>query len=64
MKRDLNLIREILLHVESGNKDRQIKGYSLDAFRYHGRLAIEAGLVHGNVSQTVTGEIPRLFFTN
>lgn len=53
MQRDLNLLRSILLAVESADDGRSpnpilVDGYSEAAVGYHVLLAIEAGLLHGN----------------
>jgi len=60
MKRDLDLIREIMLHVESGQEydgtrefyyidpeEMGLTGYTSEEFVYHWTLLIEAGYVDG-----------------
>lgn len=52
MKRDMDLIREILKAIEDGStgyapKEIKIEGYSEDQIGYHTLLTMEAGLVHG-----------------
>lgn len=51
MRRDLGLIRAILLAVEASEGERvlagDVPGYTESDVIYHMRLAIEAGLVHG-----------------
>lgn len=55
MKRDMELIRKVLLAVESGTSDPAIKGYSDDEVKYHQALAIEVGLVEGRPLRGETG---------
>ena len=52
MKRDMNLIREILFQLESttAGKARHLQapeGYSQDELVYHTTLLLEAGLIEG-----------------
>jgi len=57
MKRDMELIRKILLAVEDGQSNSSMEGFSDDEVKYHSALAIEAGLVDGAVLRSNT-EIP------
>lgn len=50
MKRNMEIIRSILLAVEDGNDPNQIEGATDEQVRYHQALLVEAGLVHGNVT--------------
>ena len=47
MKRDMDLIRKILLAVEAGESSDATNGFSEDSTKYHQALAIEAGLLKG-----------------
>jgi hypothetical protein len=49
MKRDMELIRLLLLEVEGQDPKPDLTGYSEEARVYHSALLIEAGLVHGQV---------------
>jgi len=51
MKRDMGLIRLILLEQESGECTGKISKYSSEVVGYHSALAIEAGLLRGTVIQ-------------
>lgn len=57
MKRDMELIRKVLLAVQDLQLDSPIDSYSADEVKYHKALAIEAGLIKGSVLKGVT-EIP------
>ena len=62
MKRDLQLVRKILLHFEekenwSGEKPVQIDGYDDKLVSYHVDIMFEAGLLNGEPSQTKAGRI-------
>jgi hypothetical protein len=48
-KRDMSLIRELLLEIEAGGGARDLDGWDDRAIRAHLRLLIEAGLLHGRV---------------
>lgn len=55
MKRDMDLIRAILIEVEklpfdAGFHDISVSGYSEEEIAYHVRLAHEAGLIEAVVS--------------
>ncbi|WP_425628273.1 DUF2513 domain-containing protein [Vibrio neptunius] len=59
MKRDMELIRSLLLAIEENAHDYKLQNYNLDAVRYHEALLIEAGLVVGSISQELgTTEYP------
>jgi hypothetical protein len=47
MKREMELIREIMLAVEEERDFLSIDGYSKESIKYHAALLIEAGLLHG-----------------
>ena len=53
----MDLIRLILLRVESGDNVAAIPDYAESAILYHGSLAIEAGLLDGEVIQGESGVI-------
>ena len=54
MKRDMDLIRLLLLKVE-GEEQPELTGYTEDQRTYHLALLIEAGLVDGSVSFDASG---------
>jgi len=47
MKRDMNLIRGLLLAAENGDLDEFAKGRDQDEVVYHCRLLSEAGFIEG-----------------
>jgi len=49
MKRDMNLIRLLLLETEGEEPKPDVSAYSQAQHLYHSALLIEAGLVHGEV---------------
>ena len=53
MKRDMELVREILLSLEESPRNTTIEGYSKEEVNYHVALLIEAGLIDGFVSKNV-----------
>ncbi|WP_198781148.1 DUF2513 domain-containing protein [Shewanella putrefaciens] len=53
MKRDMDLIRLILLEAQNGNLNSDIKGFESDVVKYHKKLAIEAGLLEGKVQNNL-----------
>lgn len=60
MKRDMDLVRTILLAVEScedpwGLREVKIEGQSHDVVQHHLMLLVEAGLISGSVSKTTGG---------
>lgn len=54
MRRDMDLIRKVLLAAEAGAPYPKIEGYSDDAVKYHQMLAIEHGLLKGAVAKVHT----------
>lgn len=55
MKRDMDLIRLLLLRVESGEPPDGIELYSEAAIIYHDAQLIEAGLIRGIVRKDANG---------
>lgn len=55
MKRDLDLIRLVLLQCESENPLPDLSGYTDREVHYHCALAIGAGLLQGQVVEDGTG---------
>ena len=49
MKRDIELVRKILLNAQDGKDNSLIDGVTDDALKYHQALLIEANLVKGSV---------------
>ena len=49
MKREMDLIRLLLIQVESGEKPEAMSDYTEEQILYHCELAIEAGLLDGKV---------------
>ncbi|MBO2650464.1 DUF2513 domain-containing protein [Shewanella algae] len=49
MKRDMELIRAIILKVQDDSFSIKMEGYTEDEVKYHTKMAIEAGLVEGKV---------------
>ena len=47
MRRDMELVRAIMLNVESGDLNVGVDGYDAGAVNYHKALLIEAGLLEG-----------------
>ncbi len=62
MKRDMELIRKILINIQDGNRTALVEGYDEDTIKYHEALVIEAGLVEGSAvkNNTVPTEIPAI----
>jgi len=56
MKRDMNLIRLLLLEVEGEEPRPDLSAYTEDQRIYHSALLIEAGLVHGQVLENGSGQ--------
>jgi hypothetical protein len=54
MKRDMNLIRLLLLEIEGEKPD--LSAYTEDQRLYHSALLIEAGLVHGETVLDGSGQ--------
>lgn len=58
MKRDMDLIRAILLHVEKcDNLQFTIEGYDEQCIAYHVRLLVQAGFLLARTSTSLSGEI-------
>ena len=49
MKRDMGLIRKVLICVENDESYLDIDGYDRDYLKYHALILIEAGLLDGEV---------------
>ncbi|CAK3949093.1 DUF2513 domain-containing protein [Vibrio crassostreae] len=66
MKRDMELIRKLLLSVEEHPRQLEIEGYDNEKVKYHALLLIEAGLLDGNVSDTLsnTSVVPSFISVN
>lgn len=58
MKRDIDLIRTLLLQMEEGRAEFSVEGYDDDAIRYHLVLLVEAGLVHGTLYNIDQQSVP------
>jgi hypothetical protein len=56
MKRDMDLIRLLLLEVESGEKPEAMDHYTEEQILYHCELAIEADLLDGQVVHGAQGD--------
>lgn len=56
MKRDMDLIRLLLLQTE-GEEEVEISNYTNEQIKYHQELLIEAGLVNGSITRTHGGSI-------
>src|SRR6267142_1517156 len=48
MVRDMELVRKIMLKMESGELSGGVDGYTDDAVNYHKALLVERGLVEGS----------------
>lgn len=68
MRRDMDLIRELLLklealpvrtgsvvHVVPDDEEIRIEGFDAEAIEYHARLLVEAGLINPGTSRTMQG---------
>jgi hypothetical protein len=55
MKRDMDLIRRILIEIEEKDKEIHIEDYSEEQINYHKALLIEAELVEGKVHYSSRG---------
>lgn len=62
MRRDMDLIRKILLNAESGELD--LPDVAEDMLKYHQALAIEAGLLKGKILSSFkdSGDVPAAVF--
>jgi len=56
MKRDMNLIRLLLLETEGEDPKPDLSAYTEDQRVYHSALLIEAGLVHGEIVTEGNGQ--------
>src|ERR1041385_4598420 len=56
MKRDMNLIRLLLLETEGEDLKPDLSAYTEERHVYHSALLIEAGLLHGEVIPDATGQ--------
>ncbi|MEO0519408.1 MAG: DUF2513 domain-containing protein [Cyanobacteria bacterium P01_A01_bin.116] len=61
MKRDLDLVRDILIEIESWSaniqlKGVEIKGYSHDDVTYNAMLLYDAGYIDAVISKTMAGD--------
>jgi len=57
MKRDMDLIRLLLLATEGEEPKPDLSGYTEAQLVYHSALLIEAKLVHGSSIEDANGEI-------
>jgi len=57
MKRDIDLIRHLLIQTEEGRLPEAMKNYTEEQILYHCGLAIEAGILTGQVVHGSQGEI-------
>ncbi len=55
MKRDMNLIRLLLLETEGEDPKPDLSGYTEDQRIYHSALLIEAGLIDGVIRKGANG---------
>lgn len=64
MVRDMELIRRIMLNIQSGDLHGGVEGYDDDAVNYHKALLVEKGLIEGAphypTSKTSSPDIPDL----
>lgn len=56
MKRNMDLIRELLLALENDKPDALLD-YSEEAVAYHKALIVESGLAHGDVTEVMDGSL-------
>ncbi|EJC7157885.1 DUF2513 domain-containing protein [Vibrio parahaemolyticus] len=66
MKRDMELIRKLLLTMEENPRQLEVEGYDKNQVKYHTLLLIEAGFLDGNVSDTLanTSVVPSFVSVN
>lgn len=57
MKREMELIRAILLAVESDEDPSKLEGYDANTIKYHKILIIERELVRGSVQDTIGNKL-------
>lgn len=60
MKRNMDLIKTILLNIENGEPNKAIQNYSKDEILYNKNLLIEAKLVKGRVAMNTEGSLPKV----
>jgi hypothetical protein len=61
MQRDMELVRKIMLSVESGDLRGSVEGYNENILKYHQAQLIDAGLLEGKTKYSlsiVPTEIP------
>lgn len=68
MKRDMNLVREILLAIESEEtgyapNGLSLEGYSQEQIGYHILILLEAGLVEGQKTTSMSSRSPSAIAT-
>ena len=56
MKRDMDLVRRILIEIEEKDNEIQIEGYSPEQINYHIRLLLEAELIRATDVSSFDGE--------
>lgn len=61
MKRDMELVRRVLLDLEDSKSTTHIDGYTEDQVKYHQGMVVDEGLAKGTVMRTQSEmtEIPR-----
>lgn len=57
MKRDMDLIRYLLMEAEAGETPEAMARYTESQILYHRKLAIEAGLLEGIVRRGAQGQL-------
>jgi hypothetical protein len=57
MKRDMELVRTILLQVENDDRSLDIEGYESSTVEKHFELLVEAGLLKANIKHTGDGSL-------
>lgn len=55
MKRDMNLIRSLLLETEGATPKQDLSSYTTEQLVYHSALLVEAGLVDGTIIENGSG---------
>ncbi|MDQ3586036.1 MAG: DUF2513 domain-containing protein [Acidobacteriota bacterium] len=58
MKRDMELIRKILINVQNGDLNEGVKGYDDDTVKYNKALLKDRGLVEAMVHYSSIGDKP------
>ncbi|WP_414552499.1 DUF2513 domain-containing protein [Anabaena sp. CCY 0017] len=69
MKRDMDLIRKIILNIEANqhgfaNHNFQIEGYTSEQISYHSYLIIQGGLAEGITTTNVQSSSPTAIIRN